>query len=74
MDDAIVEGDKGVLRYTVTGTSKGAVMGIPPNNKEVRFWVIEIDRFAGGKLVECWARVDTLGLMQQLGAIPAAKK
>ena len=74
LNDVIVEGDKGVLRYTVTGTSKGAVMGISPNNKKVRFWVIEIDRFAGGKLVECWVRFDTLNLMQQLGAVPAPKK
>jgi predicted ester cyclase len=38
------------------------------------FWGIGIDRFAGGKIVEEWARYDTLDFMQQLGAIPKPKK
>ena len=72
--DVIVEGDKAVGRFTLTGTFKGAFMGIPPNNKKITSWAIEIDRFAGGKLVEYWGRADTLGLMQQLGVMPAPKK
>jgi hypothetical protein len=31
----------------------------------------DIDRMTDGKVVECWAHVDELGLMQQLGAIKA---
>ena len=72
--DVIVEGDKAVGRFTVTGTFKGAFMGIPPTNKKITVWEIEIDRFAGGKLVEYWARTDTLDLMRQLGVIPAPRK
>jgi predicted ester cyclase len=45
-------------------------MGIPPTGKKVTFWAIEIDRFAGGKFVESWVRLDTLSLMQQLGLVP----
>jgi len=70
IDDMVVEGDKVAVRWTLTGTQKGEFMGIPPTNKKVTVWGIEIDRVVGGKLVEVWARVDTLGLMQQLGAIP----
>jgi len=33
-----------------------------------------IIRVAGGKFVESWARYDTLGLMQQLGLVPAAEQ
>ena len=29
----------------------------------------DIDRIAGGKVVECWAHVDELGLMRQLGVV-----
>jgi hypothetical protein len=74
VDDLIVEGDKAVVRYTITGTHKGGFMGVLPTNKKVTMWVIEIDRFAGGKIVEGWDRFDTLGLMQQLGVIPVPKK
>jgi steroid delta-isomerase-like uncharacterized protein len=74
VDDIIVEGDKTVMRYTVTGTHKGAFMGIPPTNKKLTMSVIEIDRFVGGKCVEGWLMADTLGMMQQLGVIPTPGK
>jgi len=74
IDDMIVEGDKAVLRYTITGIHKGEYMGKPPTNNKVTSSIIKIDRFAGGKLVEGWYEYDTLGLMQQLGVIPMPKK
>jgi steroid delta-isomerase-like uncharacterized protein len=70
IDDMIVEGDKAAIRYTITGTHKGELMGILATNKKVTISVIGIDRLDGGKLVEAWDRMDTLGLMQQLGVIP----
>ena len=74
IDDLVVEGDKVVARYTLTGTHKGEFMGIPATNKKVTGWVIEIDRVAGGKCVEGWSRMDTLALMQQLGVVPTPTK
>jgi predicted ester cyclase len=74
IDDIVVEGDKAAVRYTTTGTHKGALMGIPPTNKKVTMSVIGIDRVVNGKFVEIWERSDTLGMMQQLGAIPTPKK
>jgi predicted ester cyclase len=73
IDDIIVEGDKAAVRFTATGTHTGAFMGIPPTNKKITYWAIEINRFSGGKLVETWGRLDTLGLMQQLGVVPTPK-
>ena len=46
-------------------------MGVPPTGKSVSFGVIDIIRMAGGKCVEHWGQMDNMGLMQQLGAIPA---
>jgi len=74
IDDMVAEGDKIALRFTWTGTHKGAFMGIPPTNKKVTMWALQIDRIAGGKCVEYWTRMDTLGLMQQLGVVPTPKK
>jgi len=71
LDDLIAEGDKVVSRFTMRGTNKGEFLGIPPTGKQVTITGIHIDRFAGGKLVEHWGQQDTLGLMQQLGVIPA---
>jgi predicted ester cyclase len=74
IDDIVVEGDKAAVRYTITGTHKGELMGIPATNKKVTVWVIGIDRMAGGKVVEAWDRMDTLGLMLQLGVVPTPGK
>ena len=74
INDMVVEGDKIVVRYTLSGTHKGEYMGIPATNKKVTGWVIEIDRIVGGKTVEGWMRFDTLSMMQQLGVIPTPEK
>jgi steroid delta-isomerase-like uncharacterized protein len=71
IDDIIAEGDKVVIRQTWSGTHKGEFMGVPPTGKSVSFGVIDIIRVDGGKFVEHWGQMDSMGMMQQLGAIPA---
>ncbi len=46
-------------------------MGIPPTGRQATVGGINIARFAGGKIVEEWSHWDQLGLLQQLGVIPA---
>jgi predicted ester cyclase len=46
-------------------------MGIPPTGKQVTISETHISRIAGGKVAERWSQWDTLGMLQQLGAIPA---
>lgn len=70
IDDIVAEGDKVVVRQTWSGTHKGEFMGIPPTGKSVSFGVIDIIRIAGGKFVEHWGVMDSMGMMQQLGATP----
>ena len=71
IEDILAEGDKVVVRMTWSGTQKGEFMGIPATGKSVSFGVIDIIRIAGGKVVEHWGQMDSMGLMQQIGAIPA---
>jgi steroid delta-isomerase-like uncharacterized protein len=71
IDDVIAEGDKVVIRWTGRGTHKGELMGIAPTGKTVTVTGIGIDRIANGKIVEHWESFDQLGMMQQLGVIPA---
>ena len=70
VEDLIAEGDEVVARVTMSGTQQGAFMGIPPTGKHVTITGIDINRFVGGKSVEHWVEMDTLGMMQQLGVIP----
>ncbi len=71
IDDILAEGDKVVIRMTWSGTHKGEFMGVPATGKRVSFGVIDIIRITNGKLVEHWGQMDSMSLMQQLGAIPA---
>jgi predicted ester cyclase len=72
--DVIAEGDKVAARWTLTATHKGEFQGIPPTNKKLTLWGINIDRVAGGKFVEGWVSFDMLSMMQQLGLAPTPKK
>jgi steroid delta-isomerase-like uncharacterized protein len=71
VEEQLAEGDKVVTRFTASGTHKGEFAGIPPTGKRAVMTGIDIDRIANGKLVECWSNTDDLGLMQQLGVVPA---
>jgi steroid delta-isomerase-like uncharacterized protein len=71
IEDLIAEGDKVVVRYTVRGTHQGSFMGLPPSGKQFSFTGIGIQRIVDGKFVERWEQADTLGVLQQLGVIPA---
>lgn len=69
-DDVIVEGDMAAKRWTVRGTHTGEWMGIPATGKEIVTTGNNVFRIVDGKIAECWAESDALGLMQQLGVIP----
>jgi steroid delta-isomerase-like uncharacterized protein len=71
IEDLIAEGDKVVARLTISGTHQGVFMGIPPTGKHVTVTDIELFRIANGKAVENWVQPDFLGLLQQLGVVPA---
>ena len=48
----------------------GGLMGMPPSGKELTFSGTTIVRMEDGMIVERWANVDELGLLQQLGVVP----
>jgi steroid delta-isomerase-like uncharacterized protein len=74
IEDMITEGDKVVTRWTATGTHTGELMGIPATGKRITVTGLDITRFSGGKSVEFWGQFDQMGMMQQLGVIPAPEE
>ena len=71
-EDVLVDGDKVVARVRATGTHQGEFMGMPATGKSVDVQLIDIIRFGDDGLAhEHWGVFDALGMMQQLGAIPA---
>jgi steroid delta-isomerase-like uncharacterized protein len=73
VEDQIAEGDMVVTRWTGTGTHQGDGLGVPASGKSTTVTGIGIDRFEGGMIVEVWGNWDTLGLLQQIGAVPEAQ-
>ena len=53
-----------VKRWTVHATHKGKLMGISPTGKGIVVTGTNIFRIANGKVVECWAQMDAMGMMQ----------
>jgi steroid delta-isomerase-like uncharacterized protein len=71
IDEQIAEGDRVMTRFTWTGTHEAPIMGIPATNRSVTVWGTVIDRLVDGRIKETRILMDTLGLMMQLGVVPA---
>lgn len=71
IEDLVAEGDKVVARWTASGTHQGDMMGIAPTGKRATLPGISIFRLSGGTFEEGLTNWDALGMLQQLGVIPA---
>ena len=70
-DSIVAEGDWVTTRWTATGTHSGELMGIAPTGREVTVSGLEVVRVEDGKFVEGYGIFDALGMLQQLGVVPA---
>jgi steroid delta-isomerase-like uncharacterized protein len=71
IEDLVAEGEMVVWHWTFRATHQGELMGIPPTGKLITFSGVNIFRLTNGKVVEDWVYRDTVGMLRQLGAMPA---
>jgi steroid delta-isomerase-like uncharacterized protein len=80
--DSVTEGEWVVDRCTSSGThrgigrlpvSGGMLVGVPPTGRHFEVQTIHMWQVRNGKIIEHFANRDDLGMMQQLGLLPAAK-
>ena len=71
IDEVLFDGDMVACRYTVRGTHLGEFLGAAPTGNRVEFHGQTMVRFTDGKAVERWQALDELGMMRQLGLLPA---
>jgi steroid delta-isomerase-like uncharacterized protein len=69
--EMVSEGGKVVTRFVWTGVHRGDFLGIPATGRSVEVKGVVIDRLEDGKMADSRILMDTMGLMQQLGVIPA---
>ena len=71
IEDLVGEGSKVVTRGTTRGTHRGPLGNVPASRKQIAVSWVLISRFDGHKLIDEWEVFDSLGLMQQIGAVPS---
>lgn len=71
VEDTIAQGDRVVTRCTTRGTHRGDYFGTPPTNRRVAISEVQIYRVVDGQIVEMWLVFNVLGVLQQMGMIPA---
>lgn len=69
VDDMIGEGDKVLIRWTMSGTQTGPWFGIPATGRKVNFIGMDLWRYEKSRLVESWFVGDNMTLMKQLGIL-----
>ena len=71
-DQELADGDLVCHHWTFTGTHIGPLGDIQPTGRQVTASGIDLYRCRDGRIVECWQQWDQLGMLQQLGVVPAA--
>jgi predicted ester cyclase len=71
--DTMVDGDKVLIRWSMSGTYTGELMGMAPTNKSMTVTGFDQFRLADGKIAEMWQEADQLSMLKQLGVIPLAE-
>lgn len=69
--DLVVDGDKAICRFRLTGTHLGPFLGIQPTGRRIAIEGVDIYALRDGKIVSLEYVQDTLGLLRQLGQLPA---
>ena len=71
LEDFVAEGEKVLVRLTIRATHTGAFGELAPTGKRIEVSVLDLFQVRDGVLIEHWALLDNLGMMKQLGALPA---
>jgi predicted ester cyclase len=71
VQDIVAGGDTVATRWVVTGTLQQEFMGISATGQTIRVEGMNFYLLENGRVTDIWTQFDGLGLMQQLGAVPA---
>ena len=69
--DFVAEGEKVLVRLRVQATHTGAFGEMAATGRKIDIDVLDLFQIRDGVLIEHWALLDNLGMLKQLGALPA---
>jgi len=70
-DDVLIDGNRVVQFYTVTGTDAGGFMGLPPTGKPFRLPMVLLYTIENGLIAHERRIYDFTGLLVQIGVLKA---
>jgi steroid delta-isomerase-like uncharacterized protein len=70
VDRMVAEGDTVAVEWTLSGTQRGRMMGIPATGKPVSFKGISFIRYRGTMVIADTRVWDLAGLLRQIGLLP----
>ncbi|TPN37147.1 ester cyclase [Mesorhizobium sp. B2-3-3] len=70
IDDVIQEGNKVVVRSTITGTQRQIFAGLPATGQSMNIQAVDIHEIENGKIVRTWHTEDWMTGLRQLGHLP----
>ena len=74
VEDLVADGNRVAGRFWLRGTHAGTLLGVPASGRRIEVGVMVIARFDdAGRWIEDWNCWDQLGLLQQIGALPAPR-
>jgi predicted ester cyclase len=71
LEDFVAEGEKVLVRLRVQATHTGVFGELAPTGRKIDIGVLDLFQIRDGVLIEHWALLDNLGMLKQLGALPA---
>ncbi|MBI4504879.1 MAG: ester cyclase [Chloroflexi bacterium] len=72
IEDVFANEEKAAVRFTMTGTHQGDLMGLAPTGKQIKIAGTMTFHIVGGRVKESSCMIDEMALMQQIGAIPSS--
>jgi steroid delta-isomerase-like uncharacterized protein len=67
VDETVSDGDRLVVYWTMSGTQREALFGVPATNKKVNISGVTMHEIADGKILESMVIWDRMSLAKQLG-------
>ncbi len=70
--DLIAQSDRAAVRWHGLVTHGGPFRNLPPTGRRIAVSGISVYRIVDGRIAAEWEQMDSIGMLQQLGAVPAS--
>jgi steroid delta-isomerase-like uncharacterized protein len=74
VNDVLRDGNKVIVRSTISGTQRGAFLGLPSTGRAILIQAVDIHEFKNAKIVRTWHTEDWMSGLRQLEQLKAPQQ